>query len=94
MHCKLQHTAKLVFPAEIDGLPFISPCFVEWLETFKGVNSFVSRSIKKMMTSTKEQGKDVQIFIVGEKGRSQLARVYADVSRIVCATMNSGIVCY
>lgn len=33
-----------------------------------------------MLTSTKEEGKDVQIFIVGEKCRSQLSRLYADVS--------------
>ncbi len=45
-----------------------------------GVNSFVTRAIKKMMISTKEQGKDTTIFVVGEKGRSQLSRVHADVS--------------
>lgn len=45
-----------------------------------GVNSFVTRAIKKMMTSTKEQGKDTTLFVVGEKGRSQLSRIHADVS--------------
>lgn len=80
MHGKLQHIAELCFPADIVRLPYLAPCSVECLETLKGVNSFVSRSIKKMMTSTKEQGKDVQIFVVGEKGRSQLARIYANVS--------------
>ncbi|CAM9630201.1 unnamed protein product [Laminaria digitata] len=43
-----------------------------------GVNSFVTRSIKKMVTSTNKEGNDVKLFIVGEKGRSQLARLYAD----------------
>lgn len=46
----------------------------------KGVNSFVTRAIKKMMISTKEQGKNTTLFVVGEKGRSQLSRIHADVS--------------
>lgn len=50
-----------------------------------GVNSFVTRAIKKMVTSTKEQGNEVELFIVGEKGRSQLARIYADVSSTAAA---------
>lgn len=50
-----------------------------------GVNSFVTRSIKKMMTSTEKEGKEVELFIVGEKGRSQLARIYADVSSFAVA---------
>ena len=54
--------------------------FVCFLSFTPGVNSFVTRSIKKMVTSTKGEGKDVELFIVGEKGRSQLARIYADVS--------------
>ena len=45
------------------------------------MNSFVTRAIKKMMISTKEQGKDTTLFVVGEKGRSQLSRIHADVSR-------------
>lgn len=44
------------------------------------MNSFVTRAIKKIMLSTSEQGKDVSILVVGEKGRSQLARVHGDVS--------------
>lgn len=32
-----------------------------------------------MIASTEEQGKEVQVFVVGEKGRSQLARLYAEV---------------
>ena len=49
--------------------------------TAEGVNSFVTRAIKKMMISTKEQGKNTTLFVVGEKGRSQLSRIHADVSR-------------
>lgn len=57
----------------------------------EGVNSFVTRAIKKMMISTKEQGKNTTLFVVGEKGRSQLARIHADVS-ILDGTINySGV---
>lgn len=49
--------------------------------TAEGVNSFVTRAIKKMMISTKQQGKNTTLFVVGEKGRSQLSRIHADVSR-------------
>ncbi|CAM9514454.1 unnamed protein product [Sphacelaria rigidula] len=49
-----------------------------------GVNSFVTRAIRKMLVTTKEEGKDVQIFIVGEKGRSQLSRVCPDNISAAC----------
>ncbi|CAM9576939.1 unnamed protein product [Scytosiphon promiscuus] len=49
-----------------------------------GVNSFVTRAIKKMMISTKEQGKDTTLFVVGEKGRSQLSRIHADEMTAAC----------
>ena len=62
-----------------------TPIFLFVLFLSSGVNSFVTRSIKKMMTSTQEEGKEVELFIVGEKGRSQLARIYADVSRFTVA---------
>lgn len=52
-----------------------------------GVNSFVTRAIKKMVTSTKKQGNEIELFIVGEKGRSQLARIYADVSSTAAAAI-------
>ncbi|CAN0269878.1 unnamed protein product [Ascophyllum nodosum] len=41
-----------------------------------GVNSFVTRSIKKIASTASEDGKDLDIFIVGEKGRSQLGRLF------------------
>lgn len=60
-----------------------------------GVNSFVTRAIKKMVTSTKQEGNEVKLFIVGEKGRSQLARIYADVSSkaTMSATMSAAVWC-
>lgn len=45
-----------------------------------GVNSFVTRAIRKMMISSAAEGKNVKLFVVGEKGRSQLHRIHADVS--------------
>lgn len=44
-----------------------------------GVNSFVTRAVRKMMDSSQKQGKDVKLFVIGEKGRSQLHRQYAEV---------------
>ena len=52
-----------------------------------GVNSFVTRSIKKIASTASEDGKDLDIFIVGEKGRSQLGRLFPHVS--VCPTPGS-----
>lgn len=49
-----------------------------------GVNTFVTRSIKKIMATASEDGKDVEMFIVGEKGRSQLTRLYPDKMTSAC----------
>lgn len=48
----------------------------------------MTRAIRKMLVTTKEEGKDVQIFIVGEKGRSQLSRVCPDVRDHKRSTQN------
>lgn len=58
-----------------------------------GVNSYVTRAIRKMMTSTKKEGKDVQIFVVGEKGRSQLHRVFANVRKPCLIRASMGAEC-
>lgn len=50
------------------------------------MNSFVSRAIRKMIISTQEQGKEVKIFVVGEKGRSQLHRQFTQVGK--CAVLH------
>mmetsp|Transcript_2170 Transcript_2170/g.3125 ORF Transcript_2170/g.3125 Transcript_2170/m.3125 type:complete len:307 (-) Transcript_2170:183-1103(-) len=43
-----------------------------------GVNSFISKNTKKCIASLSEQGKDVNVVIVGEKGRSALRRPLGD----------------
>ncbi|CAM9203703.1 unnamed protein product [Choristocarpus tenellus] len=44
-----------------------------------GVNSFVSRGIKKIVSSLEDEGKEATILVVGEKGRSQLSRLYPEI---------------
>ncbi|CAM9360984.1 unnamed protein product [Discosporangium mesarthrocarpum] len=41
-----------------------------------GVNSFVTRGMKKIMASLEAEGKEATLLVVGEKGRSQLARLF------------------
>lgn len=80
----LRHIACLTWSSVSQLLSCIDPWPISTLLLYvgfsAGVNSFVTRAIKKMMISTKEQGKDTTLFVVGEKGRSQLARVHANVS--------------
>merc|ERR1712032_1510751 len=39
-----------------------------------GVNTFISRGIKTCVSNLQEQGKDADIVVIGDKGRSQLRR--------------------
>jgi len=43
-----------------------------------GVNSYITRGVKGLVSSLTEQGKDCDIAIIGDKGRSQLSRVHGD----------------
>jgi len=43
-----------------------------------GVNSFITRGVKGLITTLGDQGKECDIAVVGDKGRSQLARVAGD----------------
>jgi F-type H+-transporting ATPase subunit gamma len=41
-----------------------------------GINSFIFRGVKKCVSHLKEQGKESDIVIIGEKGRNQMRRVF------------------
>ncbi len=43
-----------------------------------GVNSILSRLTRQLVAKLEASGKSVEIFVVGEKGRSQLRRAYGD----------------
>jgi len=43
-----------------------------------GINSFITRNVKVLVTKLAEQGKECDIAIVGEKGRTQLRRVQGE----------------
>jgi len=43
-----------------------------------GINSFISRSTRTCVAALTEQGKECDIVVIGEKGRSQLRRMVGD----------------
>jgi len=43
-----------------------------------GVNSFVTRSVKNMISTLESQGKSADIVVIGDKGRGQLRRTHGD----------------
>lgn len=43
-----------------------------------GVNSILCRLTRQLFTKLKAEDKDYEIFVLGEKGRGQLRRAYAD----------------
>lgn len=43
-----------------------------------GVNSFISRGTRKCVSSLKEQGKECDVVVIGEKGRMQMRRLLGD----------------
>lgn len=43
-----------------------------------GVNSYITRGMKKVRAQLETEGKDVNIVVWGEKGRSQLRRAFSD----------------
>lgn len=44
-----------------------------------GINSFISRGTRGMITKLKDQGKEADVVVIGEKGRSQMRRFVGDV---------------
>lgn len=44
-----------------------------------GINSFISRGTRDMITKLKDQGKEADVVVIGEKGRSQMRRSVGDV---------------
>ena len=43
-----------------------------------GINGFITRSVKTCINALTKDGKDCDIVVIGEKGRSQLRRVFSD----------------
>lgn len=43
-----------------------------------GINSFIFRGTRKCITKLKQQGKECDIVLFGEKGRNQMRRVFGD----------------
>lgn len=43
-----------------------------------GVNSFITRGCRTMINSLNSQGKTQKLIVLGEKGRSQMRRLYGD----------------
>jgi F0F1-type ATP synthase gamma subunit len=50
------------------------------------VNSSLTRSLRKELTESAKAGTDLRLFVLGEKGRAQVARDYAPItSRVIDA---------
>jgi F-type H+-transporting ATPase subunit gamma len=43
-----------------------------------GINSFITRSVKKIVAKTTKDGKTVDIVVIGDKGRGQMRRILGD----------------
>jgi len=43
-----------------------------------GINSFISRGTRNMVQKLKAQGKETDIVVIGDKGRSQMQRILGD----------------
>jgi len=43
-----------------------------------GVNSFISRGVRSCVSKLKDQGKECDIVVIGDKGRAQLKRMMGD----------------
>lgn len=66
----------------LDASSFPSTNLIIVLTTDKGlcggVNTILGRMTRQLLTSLTKNGKSYELFVVGEKGRSQLRRNYAD----------------
>lgn len=71
---------QMVEDATFEELP--NKCLVLSVQSDKGlcggVNSFITKGVKACVSALKEQGKDADIAIIGDKGRGQLRRVLGD----------------
>jgi len=43
-----------------------------------GINTFISRSVREIVKKTSEEGKTVDIVVIGDKGKSQMRRQFSD----------------
>lgn len=78
-------SALVADPTEIDEAPFDDVPAKTLLVPFTserglcgGVNSFITRGVKKCVTKLEAQGKECDIVVIGEKGRAQLRRFLGD----------------
>merc|ERR1719282_1103655 len=56
-----------------------------------GINSFISRGTRDMLQKLKDQGKEADVVIIGEKGRSQMRRtVGEDIKRSATDVVSPG----
>jgi len=71
---------KLIENSTFEELP--SKCLIVPFTSERGlcggINSFISRSLKLCANSLIKQDKEFDIFVIGEKGRSQMRRLFAD----------------
>jgi len=51
-----------------------------------GINSYISRGVRDLIKVTKASGKEVDLVVVGEKGRSQMARMVGTQAIVRTAT--------
>lgn len=72
-------------PQELEDLPstdFPAKNLIVTMTTDKGlcggVNSILCRMTKQLIEKLKAEGKDFDLFIMGDKGRAILSRIYAD----------------
>lgn len=75
---------KLVEDSTFEELPQRS--LIVTLQSDKGlcggINSFITKSVKTCVAALKEQGKEADIAVIGDKGRGQLRRVYPELIQV------------
>jgi F-type H+-transporting ATPase subunit gamma len=82
---------------DVSGFPKTNlfVCFTTDKGLCGGVNSFISRGMRKIAASLTKEGKTFKVVVYGEKGRGQLKRILGDDVVVACtesihpATFNS-----
>lgn len=71
---------KVVDDSDFSDLPqkFLLVPFTSDKGLCGGINTFINRGVRNCVAAMKMDGKDMDICVIGEKGRSQLRRVYGD----------------
>lgn len=71
---------KLIEDATYDELPqkTLIVAFTSDKGLCGGVNSFITRGVKRMITILEKEGKTADVAVVGDKGRAQLRRTHGD----------------